>query len=90
MSRKAKKRVTKKRHEPEDLRYAVKPWIGAAIIGGSPLTERYARVPIDFDGITPSVPTVLQVEKEFFILIETNPLRYRVATFKKGTPLARL
>lgn len=83
-------RKTKKRATRKTSKRAAKPWIGAAIIGGSPLAERYVRVPIDFDGITPSVPTVLQVEKEFFILIETNPLRYRVATFKKGTPLARL
>lgn len=85
-TRKAKKRATRK-----TKKRAVKPWISAAIIGGfsGQMVERYVRVPI-FDGIVPEVPTVLQVEKEFFTLVETNPLRYRVATFKKGTPLARL
>lgn len=90
----AKKRIRKtcNRTASKTCKRPVKPWISAAIIGGfsGRVVEQYVRVAVNFDGITPSVPNVIKVEKSYFTLVETNPLRYRVTTFGKAEKLASL
>lgn len=52
--------------------------------GGHALDERVARIPVYFLGGLPVVTDIIKVEKDYYIKVEDNPLRYVLRTFSKA------
>jgi len=63
----------------------VKPWITAHAIvceQGRVVTNT-VRVPVTLKGSIPTVPYIIQFEKDYYVKTSTNPLEYTSASFGK-------
>ena len=63
----------------------VKPWITAHAIvreQGRVVTNTI-RVPVNLKGSIPTVPYIIQFEKDYYVKTSTNPLEYTSASFGK-------
>jgi hypothetical protein len=51
---------------------------------GPAMDQRIARIPVFFSGGSPVVSDIIQVEKDYYIKVDDNPLRYVLKTISKG------
>lgn len=52
---------------------------------GPAMDQRIARIPVYFSGGTPVVADIIKVEKDYYVKVEDNPLRYVLKTLSKGS-----
>ena len=61
----------------------IKPYITAHARNGNVTT--IVKVPVDVNGSIPTVPHVIQFEKDYYVLTSTNRLEYTRVSFGKAT-----
>ena len=66
-----------------------KPWITAHAIVREQgrIVSNTVRVPVDMKESIPTVPYIIQFEKDYYVRTGTNPLEYTSASFGKATKI---
>lgn len=52
---------------------------------GGAMDQRIARIPVYFSGGVPVVSEIIKIDRDYYVKVEDNPLRYVLKTFSKGS-----